>query len=57
MATEGSGRVEIQLEATADGATVLVDVGEAVQRIAPYLPQEARTLVELLDDDSPTECG
>ena len=57
IASEGSGRVEVQPEPTADAATVLVDVEEAVRHIEPCLPQAARTLVELIDDDSLTECG
>lgn len=57
IAAAESGRIEVQLETTADTATVLAAVEEAVRYIEPSLPQAARTLVELFHDDSPTECG
>ena len=56
IATEGSARVRVQPEPTADAATLLAHVEEAVRHIKPCLPQRGRTLVELVDDDS-IECG
>ena len=51
IAHEGAARVEVGSEPTADPGVVLAGVEEAVARIKPHLPANARLRVELIDED------
>lgn len=51
LAHEGAGRIHVESEPTADPAVVLADVEEAIARIKPDLPANARLRVELIDED------